>query len=138
MLVGLGPFRFTIPTFAVDELSIQSSGRVASPEVVGGKPPTHILGANARTISLRSTFHPHHLNKAGGVMLSAVHVACEMQQPLMLISLVGRVFGRYIIVSVGEGDTLITALGAQTVTADISLQEYIGSSSPASVRVGLF
>ena len=138
--MGLGPFRFTVPTFAVDQFDQQSSGRVASPEVMGAKPPTHLLGPNARTITLQSTFHPRHLNKAGGVMLSAVHIACEQQTPLMLISLLGRVFGRYLIVSVGESNTMITSFGAETVTANISLQEYVGSSGGfiGSVRIGLF
>ena len=127
MLMALGPFRFTVPTFTVDNLDRQVSGRIADQNVIGAAPPTHLLGPSSQSITLSTTFHPLHFNRAGGIMLDAVRLASELQTPLMLISILGRIFDRWIIESVDSGETMWAANGtAQTVTATIKLKRYVG------------
>lgn len=140
MLIGLGPFRFAVPTFSVEQIERQSQGRLADVEVVGRKPSTHKLGAGLRTFTLNSTFHPLHLNRAGGVMLDAVHLACDQQLSLMMISIAGRVFGRYTIESVGDSSTMFAPGGkAQIVTTTITIREDAsGDFGVGAIRIGLF
>ncbi len=129
MLMALGPFRFTVPTFTADTLDRQTSGRVAHQNVIGAPPPTHLLGPGPSTMTLNTTFHPLHLNRAGGLMLDAVRAACALQTPLMFVSIVGRVFGRWVIESVDSSETLFAPNGrAQTVTATLKLTRYVGRS----------
>jgi phage protein U len=139
MLIGLGPFRFAVPTFTADSLSRSSSSRVASVEVIGAKSPTHLLGTDGRSITLKSTFHPMHLNRAGGLMLTGIHLACEKQTPLTLVSLVGLIYGKYVITAVSEERTSFAPNGvSQVVEANLTLTEYVGSSRGSFSAAGLF
>ena len=140
MLIGLGPFRFSVPTFSVEQIQRQSQGRLADVEIVGRKPSTHKLGPGLRTFTLDSTFYPLHLNRAGGLMLDAVHLACDQQTSLMMISITGRVFGRYTIESVGDTSTMFAPGGkAQIVNTNITIKEDASSDfGLAAIRIGLF
>ncbi|MBC6714806.1 phage tail protein [Aurantimonas sp. DM33-3] len=132
MLMALGPFRFTVPTFTVDTRDRSTSGRIAHSEVIGADQPTHLLGPGPSTITLSTTFHPMHLNRAGGAMLEAVRLACAMQTPLTFVSILGAIFGRWIIESVDSGETQYAPNGQpQTVTATIKLTRYVGRAGGA-------
>lgn len=136
MFMMLGPFRFTVPTYSVEELSRKSGSRVASQPIIGARPTTHLLGPDSETISLKSTFHPQHMNKGGLAMLASVRAASSVQVPLMMVSMVGMVFGRWIIEGVDEGHSNIYGTGvAQKVTVNMSLIKYIprGGSGPLSL-----
>ncbi|MGB3389001.1 MAG: hypothetical protein WBA88_13540 [Pseudaminobacter sp.] len=39
MLVGLGPFRFQVPTYSVEKIARSVKSRVESQRVIGARPP---------------------------------------------------------------------------------------------------
>lgn len=128
MLMALGPFRFSIPTYSVEEIQRRVRSRIASQEVIGARPPTHLLGPDEETIALQSTFHPLHLNRGGIAQLEGVRAACIAQRPLMMVSMAGAVFGRWVIASVDDQRSLFHARSGlpQTVTVDMELVRYVG------------
>ncbi len=126
MLMALGPFRFRIPTYSVEEISRQVSSRYANQEVIGARPTTHLLGPGEETITFHSEFFPYHLNGAGLAQLEAVRAMCLAQTPLMLISIAGLVFGRWIITDVSDERTTFDVKGKpQKVSVDMDLLRYV-------------
>ncbi|MBO6755765.1 MAG: phage tail protein [Roseibium sp.] len=129
--MGWGPFRFTVPTYSVEQLKRNTAARVQSAPVVGGRPITHLLGAGEETISLESTFFPHHLNKGGLSQLSGVRDAVTAQTPHLLVHVSGLVFGRWVATAVDEGQTTFAADGLPCeVTTTLELTRYISGGIP--------
>lgn len=137
MLMALGPFRFRIPTYSVEQISRKVSSRVASQDIIGSRPTTHLLGPGAETVNFSSTFFPFHLNGGGLGQLEGIRAACVVQAPLMLISVAGLVFGRWIIEDVGDERTQFGPSGSpQVVTVDMNLTRYVPRGGGFSI--GLF
>ena len=126
MLVGLGPFRFQVPTYSVEKIARSVKSRVESQRVIGARPPTHLLGPDEETASFSSTFFPLHLNGGGLAQLEGVRAACLAQTPLMLATLAGAIYGRWVITEVGDERTEFTVGGVpQMVTVDMSITRYV-------------
>lgn len=137
MLMALGPFRFRIPTYSVEQIARKVSSRVASQEIIGARPTTHLLGPGEETVQFSSTFFPFHLNGGGLAQLEGVRAACVVQQPLMLISVAGLVFGRWIIQDVSDERTKFAVSGTpQMITVDMTLIRYVPRGGGYSI--GLF
>lgn len=137
MLMALGPFRFRIPTYSVEQISRKVSSRVASQEIIGSRPTTHLLGPGEETVTFASTFYPFHLNGGGLAQLEAVRAACVAQAPLMLVSVAGLVFGRWIIQDVSDDRTEFGPSGSpQIVTVDMTLLRYVPRGG--GFGIGLF
>lgn len=135
MLMQLGPFRFDVPTYSVEDIKRSVSSRVAVQDVIGGAPATHLLGPGDETQTLSSTFFPYHLNGGGLLQLEGVRAACQRQTPLMMVSLSGFVFGRWIITEVGDNQSIFGVGGVpQKITVQMSLLRYVGRGN----RFGLF
>jgi uncharacterized protein len=129
MLMALGPFRFTIPTYSVEDIQRSMSARIAQQEVIGARPRTHLLGPGVETITLSSTFYPFHLNGAGLAQLEGMRAACAACRPLIFLSVAGRVFGLWVIKEVSEGLTLFSPHGVpQQVTVNMTMERYVGHS----------
>ena len=142
MLMGWGPFIFTVPTFSVDGMSRALTSRVEPQPVIGMAPPLHLLGANNATITLRSTFYPHHLNGGGLAQLAAIRSAIEAGQALPLAAANGAVpniFGMWVGTSVESGEESFDAAGTpQTVNATLTLVQEGGAFAAArSIATGL-
>ena len=127
MLMGWGPFRFTVPNYSVEQLAHSVKSRVSSQQVIGARPPTHLLGPDEETITLQSTFHPLHLNGKGLAQLAGVQEAVRQQVPLILIDSVGRNWRRWVGTSI-DADSSDFAPGGiqQTVTVSLALTYYVG------------
>jgi phage protein U len=125
--MGWGPFRFTVPNYSVEQLAHNVKSRVSSQQVIGARPPTHLLGPDEETITLKSTFHPLHLNGRGLAQLAGVQEAVRHQVPLILVDAVGRNWRRWIGTSI-DADSADFAPGGiqQTVTVSLSLTYYVG------------
>ncbi len=137
MLMQMGPFRFTIPTYSVEALKRRAGGRVATQAVIGGAPPTHLLGPGDETMDLESTFFPRHLNGGGLAQLEGVRAASKVQIPMMFVSITGSVFGRWVITEVGDHQTYFTPAGVpEKVKVDMSILRYVGLGLGS--RFGLF
>lgn len=127
MLMGWGPFRFTVPNYSVEQLSHSVKSRVSSQQVIGARPPTHLLGPDEETITLRSTFHPFHLNGKGLQQLAAVQEAVRQQVPLILVDSMGRNWRRWVGTSIDSEQTEFAPNGVpQTVTVSLALTYYVG------------
>ncbi len=134
MLMGWGPFRFTVPAYSVEELNRRMSARVYSQPVVGRRPTTHLLGPGEETITLASTFHPHHLNRAGMALLLAVRAAVTANEPLILVHVGGLVFGRWVGTDISDGQSLFAVGGTpNTVTVSLSLTKYVSPDGPSGI-----
>ena len=137
MLMALGPFRFKIPTYSVETVSRKLSSRVQSNEVIGARPTTHLLGPAEETLSFQSEFYPYHLNGAGLAQLEGMRATVVAQTPMMLISVGGLVFGRWVITDLSDEQTIFDSLGrAQKVSVDMSLTRYVPRG--LGMAVGLF
>ncbi|MCC6919941.1 MAG: phage tail protein [Alphaproteobacteria bacterium] len=132
MLMGWGPFRFTVPNYSVEQLSHSVKSRVSSQQVIGARPPTHLLGPDEETITLQSTFHPFHLNGKGLQQLAGVQEAVRQQAPLILVDSMGRNWRRWVGTSIDSEQTEFAVNGVpQTVTVSLSLTCYVGGLSQA-------
>ena len=112
MLMGLGPFRFHVPTIAYQELSRRLEVRVPSQPVIGARPPNHFLGPGEESRTIDATFFPHQMNPGGRPMQEALFLAAEEGASMMMVSGEGRVFGRWIIRSIGNYESLFLPNGA--------------------------
>lgn len=132
MLMGWGPFRFTVPNYSVEQMAHSVKSRVSSQQVIGARPPTHLLGPDEETITLSSTFHPLHLNGKGLTQLAGVQEAVRQQVPLILVNSVGRNWKRWVGTAV-DADSSDFAPGGiqQTVTVSLSLTYYVGGPKDA-------
>jgi len=139
-LMRLGPFIFAVPTFSYETLNRQVSARVESQPVIGAAPPTHLLGPNGDTIDMTCSFFPFHLNGGGLLQLRALQAATRLQTPLMMVSISGLIFGRWVPVSVGESHSHLHPVTGtpQKVDVDISLQQYVGARGSGNFDIGVF
>ena len=127
MLMGWGPFRFTVPLYSVEDLERRVSARVKSQPVIGRRPPTHLLGPDEETITLQSTFHPHHLNRMGLAQLAGVRAAGVAGTPHMLVHVGGLVFGLWVAREISDQQTTFDGAGVpQIVTVSMTLVHYVG------------
>lgn len=128
MLMGWGPFRFTVPIYSVEDLERRVASRVDSQQVIGRRPTTHLLGPDEETLTLQSTFHPYHMNKAGLAQLIAVQESVRAQIPHMLVHVGGAVFGRWVGREVTDQQTKFHPRSGvpQTITVSLSLVRYVG------------
>ena len=126
MLMGWGPFRFTVPTYSVESLNRAMSSRVASQPVIGARPPTHLLGPNEETITLQSTFYPHHLNRMGLAQLTGVRQAVASQTPHILVHVGGGIFGRWVARDISDEQTMFDTRGVpQCITVSMTMVYYV-------------
>lgn len=125
-LMMLGPFIFAVPTFSFETLQQTVSARAEGQAVIGAAPPTHRLGPEADTITLSSTFYPHHLNGQGLAQLRGIQQATRAQVPMMMVGINGIVYGRFLITSVSNTQEQFFRGTAQAVTVDMELLEYVG------------
>lgn len=85
VMMRWGRFRFSVPTYSIEELKRKVEGRVSPVPVVGAVAQVHTLGANPDTITLQSTFYPYHLNRMGIGQLRGIQAAVRVQGPELLV-----------------------------------------------------
>lgn len=133
MLMAWGPFRFTIPTYSVEEIRRSLQPRTSPVPVIGRAPPIHKLGPGNEQITLSSTFHPHHLNGRGLAQLASIRQAINAQATYPLVHVNGRamnIFGSWTGVQIDDSHSLLDVmLTPGTVTVSMSLMRE--DSSPA-------
>jgi uncharacterized protein len=70
VLMGLGPFRFSLSSFTYDEIKRRAEARVEEVNIIGARPSLHKSGLAVETIEIKSVFHPMHV--AGNYGLSQI------------------------------------------------------------------
>lgn len=112
VLMGLGPFRFSMRTMAYDELQRKLDVRAESQMIIGARPSIHYLGPGDETVTLSGTYYPYFISGRGLSQLQAMYTAAAAGVPLMMASGGGRVFGRFMIRSIDNADTYLLRNGA--------------------------
>lgn len=125
MLMAWGPYRFTVPNYSVETLRRSAQPRVEAQPVIGRRPPIHKLGPGNDTVTLESTFHPHHFNGNGLAQLSAIRQAVNSMESLQLIHMNGNginVLGSWVATGLEDEHTMFAPDGtAEVVTVSLSL-----------------
>jgi phage protein U len=136
MLMGWGPFRFTVPNYSVESIRRVIQPRAEPQPVIGAIPPIHRLGPGNDAIVLESTFHPLHLNGRGLQQLAGVRQAVNAQAPHQLVHINGagmNIFGLWLAMSVDSEETLLDHNGTpQIVRASLELVFYDRSPARAA------
>lgn len=136
MLMGWGPFRFTVPNYSVERIRRVIQPRAEPQPVIGAIPPIHRLGPGNDAIVLESTFHPLHLNGRGLQQLAGVRQAVNAQAPYQLVHINGagmNIFGLWLAMSVDSEETLLDHNGTpQIVRASLELVFYDRSPARAA------
>lgn len=125
MLMGWGPFRFTVPNYSVETLRRSTQPRVEEQAIINAAPALHRLGPGSEKITLSSTFHPRHLNGRGLEQLAGVRQAVNNLLPLPLVHINGagqNIFGMWVATSLEDEQTVFDNIGTpQVVTATMGL-----------------
>lgn len=139
-LMALGPFRFSVPTYSIEEMDRSLDSRVAPQPIIQGAPRHHLLGPGDETIKLKSTFYPFHLNGGGLGQLEGVRAACRAQSVMPLIGANGVRYGSFVIEAVDNNDTYYHPNGtAQKIETNLFLIRYNGARGLGlSFSIGIF
>lgn len=110
-LIALGEFRFAMSTAAYQALERESSWRWEANEVAGARPWQQFLGPGDDTIRLSGVVYPHFAG-AGLGQIDAMRAEADKGVPLRMVDGTGRVWGRWVILSVRERQTVFWSNGA--------------------------
>ena len=142
-LMAYGPYRFSLATFAYEEMRRKAEARIEEVNIIGGRPSLHRSGLGSESISLTSAFHPKHLpGNAGLSQVASMRASLGQTYPLIGNRIgIGDIFGSWALKSVEETQTeiFIDGLG-QSVAVEIELL-YDGrqrSAGAALAFIGLF
>ncbi len=122
-MMGLGDFRFCLDTAAHQELERNSAWRWPSVERIGARPALQYVGPGEDKITMRGTIYPHFRGGLGQV--SAMREQAAKGLPLLMIDGTGRVWGKYVITDIREGQSTFFSNGMpRKVDFDLSLSMY--------------
>jgi phage protein U len=130
-MMALGGYRFSLSTAAYQDLERTSSWRWPSADRVGARAVPQYVGPGEDTISMRGTIYPHFRGGLG--QLSAMRAEASQGAPLLLVDGSGRVWGKFVITEIREGQTVFFSNGKpRRIDFDISLTMY--DDAPASAQ----
>lgn len=110
MLMGLGPFRFSINTAAYQSLDRHDAYRWESQDRIGRHPAMQYIGAGHTTIALDGTIYPHF--RGGFGQIAVMRTVAATGTPHFLVSGGGRIFGQFVIMDIDERQSIFTVNGA--------------------------
>lgn len=139
VLMGLGPFRFSLSTFSYDEIKRRSEARVEEVKIIGSRPSLHRSGLEVETIEMKSVFHPMHIpGNSGLYQVAAMRAAVGSSYPFVGNRIgVGDVFGTWLLAAVEDTqkEIFVDGLG-QAVEVGIELK-YDGRSRSLGAAAAL-
>ncbi|MER9393907.1 MULTISPECIES: phage tail protein [unclassified Mesorhizobium] len=109
-MMGLGPFRFSLSTAAYQSLERAEEYRWEEAARIGRAPAMQFIGAGTSTFTLSGVIYPAFRGGLG--QLDSMRAIAAIGAPQMLVSGVGRIFGLFVIASVGETQTYFLSNGA--------------------------
>lgn len=138
MLMAWGPFRFTVPTYAVEAIQRSVQPRIEAVPIIQAMPSLHRLGPGNPSISLQSTFHPYHLNGRGLAQLSGVREAVNAMVAFPLCASNGGVFGMWVATSMNDEQELFDANGTPaTVQTTLEMMQDGGGTMARMIATSL-
>ncbi|MBI2235375.1 MAG: phage tail protein [Magnetospirillum sp.] len=110
VMMALGDYRFSVATAAYQTLERQTEYRWAKQDRMGRAPARQFGGIDDDTISLAGVILPHYRGGLG--QLNAMRAQAGAGKPLMLVDGMGKVWGKYCILKVREGQSQFLGNGA--------------------------
>ena len=124
VLMGYGPFRFSIGSYSYEKLKRKFEARIEGQKIIGARPSLHKMGFETETLSVTSTFFPFHLpNNTGLSQLAGVRAAIGTSMVLVGNRLgVGDMFGRWALKSIEDSQEEIFVDGVgQKISVEMEL-----------------
>lgn len=125
LMMRLGPFTFGTYTAAYQELNRSTEWKWAEQELFGQGPAMQFTGPGPETMQLPGVIYPEF--RAGVGQLDDMRAAASLGQPLLMVSGLGRVLGRWVIDKIDEKQSVF-ASGAVPRKQEftVSLRRYFG------------
>lgn len=122
-MMALGAFRFGLETAAYQSLDRSTDYRWASQERIGRHPAMQFIGEGHTDITLPGVIYPEF--KGGLAQVDAMRAIAGTGSPQMLIAGTGKVFGRFVIMSVSDVQTIFHRDGVpRKIEFTVSLKTY--------------
>lgn len=121
MMIALGLFVFSLHTLAYQELQRQTNWRHPSSNRVGAAPARQFVGKGEDTITLNGLIVPEVAGER--ISLDALRLMADTGKAWPMVEGTGRIYGLWIIESLGETNTLFFKDGApRRIEFTITLQ----------------
>lgn len=108
MMMGLGPFRFSLDSAAYQEQTRTDGVDWQEQTRIGRKPALQRVGDTLTEIQLKGIIYPDF--RGGLAQLEKMRMAANLG-PLFIVSGTGRIFGQFVIMSVQENQTIFRSDG---------------------------
>lgn len=110
IMMMLGSFQFCILTAAYQELNRHSEYKWPSQHRFGQRPSSQFVGIGEETITLAGIIYPEY--RGGFQQVEQMRSMAGRGQPLLLVDGLGKLWGRWVIESIDEKQSLFAAFGA--------------------------
>lgn len=110
IMMQLGSFQFCIQTAVYQELIRKNEYKWPSQHRFGQRPSRQFVGVGDETIQLPGIIYPEY--RGGFQQVEAMRRLAGRGQPLLLVDGLGKLWGRYVIESIDEKQSLFAAFGA--------------------------
>lgn len=123
VMLALGDYRFGIATAAYQDLQRTNAWRWPTVERIGARPASQYVGPGEETIEISGCIYPHFRGGLG--QLEAMRAEAAKGVPLVLVDGTGKVWGKYVITEVREGQKTFFSNGApRAQDFNLTLQAY--------------
>lgn len=110
VMMQLGSFQFSIMTAVYQELIRKNEYKWPSQHRFGQRPSRQFVGVGDETIQLPGVIYPEY--RGGFGQIESMRNIAARGQPLLLVDGLGRLWGRWVIESIDEKQSLFAAFGA--------------------------
>lgn len=110
IMMQLGSFQFSIMTAVYQELIRKNEYKWPSQHRFGQRPSRQFVGVGDETMQLPGVIYPEY--RGGFQQIEAMRNLAARGQPLLLVDGLGKLWGRWVIESIDEKQTLFAAFGA--------------------------
>jgi len=109
VMLQLGGYQFSITSAAYQDLSREVDYRWTAQERIGALDALQFTGVGSDSMELRGVVYPFHRGGLG--QIDALRSVAAAGDPLTMVSGTGAVLGRWVILSVREGQAVFAARG---------------------------
>lgn len=110
VMMQLGSFQFSIMTAVYQELIRKNEYKWPSQHRFGQRPSRQFVGVGDETMQLPGVIYPEY--RGGFQQIEAMRNLAARGQPLLLVDGLGKLWGRWVIESIDEKQSLFAAFGA--------------------------
>lgn len=131
IMMQIGDYPFSIDTAAYDQMKRKTDWRWAQQDRIGRNPALQFTGVGSEEISLSGVILPAWRGGTGQV--DDMRSEADKGEPLILVDGLGHIWGDYVIISIEETQSHLTAYGVgRKVRFEMALR-YYGEDAPVVV-----